>query len=105
MNVVLSRHGSHNQSIVFLVNADEFTHLIQVNQVIGHGKAKIHHRHQRLSASENFVILEGRDHLEGFTQIGGTVVLKASWFHGSSQVQAGRLKEGWRIHQASTTTD
>jgi hypothetical protein len=83
MNIVLARHGADLQSTWDFMNPSELTHLVHIDDVVGHDKAKIHHGHQGLSTRKNFVILQCGNHLERFMQLGRTMVLKTSWFHGS----------------------
>ena len=103
MNVVLARHGADPQSTWAFMNPREFTHLIHIDDVVGHDKSKIHHGHQGLSARKNFIILQCGNHLERFTQLGRTMVLKTSRFH-ASKLSSGRSAQfGAKAAQYATS--
>lgn len=83
--VVFHRHRSDDHGVAFFADATQLGNAVDVDQVLGLGKAQLHHRQQAVAAGQQLgvrPVLAQQGH--GLTHALGGVVLETRWDHGVS---------------------
>ena len=83
--VVFHRHRTNDHGLPFFADAAQLGNAVDVDQVLGLGKAQLHHRQQAVATGQQLGIrpvLAQQGH--GLTHAFGGVVLETRWDHGVS---------------------
>ena len=80
LDIALARHGADPERIAFDTDIGQFANFVQINQMIRHRVAKIHHRHQRLAARQHAGIVMPREQCSGIRDAAWIVIGKGGGF-------------------------
>ena len=84
LDFALPRHGADLQCAVLDTDIGQLADLVEIDQVIGHGKTEIHHRHQRLPAGEHARVLVRGEQTDGVVDAARIVIDKGRGLHAYS---------------------
>ena len=81
LEFALAHHGADAQPAVDHRNAAQISDAAEVDQMIGHDVAKIHHRHQRLPAGQNLGVGQRGQQLGGLLELPRRMIVERSRLH------------------------
>ena len=82
LEIALPHHGADAEPPVDHGNAAQVVDVAKIDEVIDDDVTKIHHRHQRLPAGEDFCVWQRRQKLGCFLELPWRVIVKGRRLHG-----------------------